>query len=562
MKGSRLLVAAALLLLLVSVWLLGGGAAEREEDRLFSFTPDQVSGMTLQRPDGPIIDIEKMGGAWYLVRPVSSNADRGEVEGIVAVATSAPVEKRLGMVDDLAPFGLDRPVVVTFLLSDGTGKTVRIGGMNPDQSLRYLGVGAGNEVVAVARSVGAGLFRNLFELRDKRLLTITTDAIDRIVIEGERPTVVERTADGWEMTAPYRLPASRQNVVATLATLVNLTAAGFYETAAEKAEVTLAASRAIRLESNGKETVLEVGVTDRGAAIVMIGERVARIAPDMYDALPTGAADFLDLRLLPGVEETTLRIEYRQGAMAVTLVRADDRWKLEAPVNATADKSVIEGLLHHLGWSEGETIVAGPGFDPVTYGLDKPFAEATVFAPDGIRRSVTIGRMGETYFVTATGWSWVASMGADEARSLLPATPPVDRRFFPIEAASVKKIVVERGDQRFVVEKGEHGGVMTSPTAGRLDDEPYYRFVWGTLALAYGADDLGALPTGQPAATVEVINDADETVNRVAFYRADNDHDGYRAVDLHHPRPLRIDGRVVTTTLVTLLESLMEYRHE
>ncbi|MBF0170785.1 MAG: DUF4340 domain-containing protein [Nitrospinae bacterium] len=558
MKYGRLLAAAGALALLAAVYLVGGEPEKMADERLLAFAPRSVRALTLDRPDAPLIAIEKTGDGWRMVRPLQTAADKGEVEGIITAAASAPVEKRIGPVADLAPFGLDRPVTVTILPTDGDPAVIRIGGMNPDQTLRYLAVGDGKEVVAVGRSVGAALFRNLFELRQKRLVSVTVDAVDRVSVEGDAGVVteVERVGKEWRLIRPYPLPASREQVVATLAVLTNLEASGFYETPEEIATARPSVTRRIRLGFGGKEIALDTGTAPNGAGIVVVDGLVARVAPDLFDALPEGPGDFLDLRLLGGEEEGATRIDYRRDGLTVTLMRDAERWQVTAPVKEEADPNGVEALLHHLAWSEGGALVAGPGFDPKAFGLDTPFAEATVTDRPGRSRTVTVGRRGENYFVTATGWSWVAAMKREEAESLLPTSPPVDRRFFRIDAASVRQATVERLGQRFVVESGEKGFRMTAPKQALLKDEAYHRFIWGLLEMAHGGDYAGKPPAGMALATVEVIGEGG-TVNRVAFFRA-ADGDGYIAVDRPHTRPVRVDARLVTTGLVETLELLME----
>ncbi|GAB4508762.1 MAG: hypothetical protein Tsb0026_07870 [Sulfuricaulis sp.] len=112
LRQRWLLNAALLVLIGVLAWLAIYRAGQEKDvtgPPLTILAADTVSQLRIERPDHPVIVLEKTGTEWMLTAPVRARANHFNVEGLLRIIT-APGETRFPVVaQDHAKFGLDKP---------------------------------------------------------------------------------------------------------------------------------------------------------------------------------------------------------------------------------------------------------------------------------------------------------------------------------------------------------------------------------------------------------------------------------------------------------------------
>jgi hypothetical protein len=173
-------------------------AAAFRDRRLTDLSPDQVDRLILRRPGGEI-ELVRDARGWQIVRPLHTAADDRKVTEFLRLLLALRIEEYLADdTGDLSPYGL----------VEGQNEiTVFAEGSERPQTLRF---GADRDGSVLAQFTARdsvyrlpGEARRLLEitpevLRDRRLVTVNPDLVDRIRIAVAGEVIrMDRDADGW-----------------------------------------------------------------------------------------------------------------------------------------------------------------------------------------------------------------------------------------------------------------------------------------------------------------------------------------------------------------------------
>ncbi len=210
------------LILLLVLILAGAGyylydvkwAGEKlaEEDRkakiLKGIDSKRLMRISLQRKEAPfqLIRAEK---SWRFVKPVDARMDEDQQEFVIKAAADLKPNRRLGKMPDISEFGLDKPhMTITFGLKDENEVIIQIGDRTPTREFRYASLKSNKTSIFTLKISDINkINKKVFELRDRAIVSMVPEEIQRIVIEprGENPfTVVRKGEEDWEMTAPVK----------------------------------------------------------------------------------------------------------------------------------------------------------------------------------------------------------------------------------------------------------------------------------------------------------------------------------------------------------------------
>lgn len=109
----RWLLNAALLVLIGALAWLAIYRAGQEKDvtgpPLTTFTAGAVLQVRIERPNHPVITLEKTGAEWTLTVPIRARANRFNVESLLRIITAPGATRFPVVAANLAKFGLDKP---------------------------------------------------------------------------------------------------------------------------------------------------------------------------------------------------------------------------------------------------------------------------------------------------------------------------------------------------------------------------------------------------------------------------------------------------------------------
>lgn len=268
---------------------------------------------------------------WRIAAPealAGARADRLAVERLLD--SLAGLEKTRTLEDaERAEVGLDAPRArVTVVAEDGEETTLEIGSEVP-ASASMLAAIAGRPEVYV---VGGGLYHDLDRepggWRDREILPVARDDVERLVLApagGERVVLTRRGDDEYWLDEPLVDRADTAAVEQLVTDLTGLRAQEFVDQPGDPAEQGLAPPRGVvEVAAGGEPVRLEIGAeTDGGSWVGRAGAQVFEAAGRLPEHLDKGAADWqsrsLSARRLYQIDRVTVE-EGTPGAGGGTLV--------------------------------------------------------------------------------------------------------------------------------------------------------------------------------------------------------------------------------------------------
>src|SRR3954471_341276 len=228
MKGLRSFV-----VLVVVAAALGGyvyyeskqelGGPEKKLEKVFpDVQSDKLEQVTVKSAGGDRTTLQKQGSGWQMTQPSPLAADEAEVSGISSNLASLEVQR---VVDeqptDFKQYGLDPPrIEVAFKAAGGKQGTLQLGDKTPTGSDLYARLPDKPRVFLVSSYLETTFNKSAFDLRDKTILKIDRDKIDRLDVESPDRTLsfAKKGAD-WRITAPADARADFSAIEAILGRL-------------------------------------------------------------------------------------------------------------------------------------------------------------------------------------------------------------------------------------------------------------------------------------------------------------------------------------------------------
>ena len=209
------------------------------KQKLFSFQADQLKEFTIETPDQPAVTIRRAAkttnppagspgtAQWEVVSPAGVAGDNSEIQSFVEALPKqeyTPLEAQTPA--SLGEYGLDHPVRTLKLQpAQGQPVTLLIGKENPGGSSKYAMLSSSPGLFLLDTYENKDLEKTLYDLRDKRILPISGDKVQRVELRfdpsGRQPAaeiekgrrlglpvkppkiVMTKQANGnWELTDP------------------------------------------------------------------------------------------------------------------------------------------------------------------------------------------------------------------------------------------------------------------------------------------------------------------------------------------------------------------------
>ena len=182
-------------------------APEDARERAFaSVTADDIEEVQISLDGGPTSRVQKIDGTWKIVAPEAADADQGELSSITSTLATLDVQS---VVDenpaDVKPYGLDpaRIEVEFRAKGDKEPRRVQFGEKTPTGGDLYARVAGQNRVFLVSSFLESTFNKDTFALRDKTVITIDRDKVDRIeIVADKRPVTLAKSGMEWRIVAP------------------------------------------------------------------------------------------------------------------------------------------------------------------------------------------------------------------------------------------------------------------------------------------------------------------------------------------------------------------------
>ena len=389
MKPNRLLVAAALLALLCgAVWYTRENPPVDEDaaPKVVEFEEDSLKSLTLrQAGEDPITVLRNADGDWEFGGGLDIAADDGAVGQMASSLASLNADRMVSEnVVEWGPYELSEPALsVAFELEDGGGE-LQFGRDTPTGSGVFARLKGEPRLFTVYSYNKTSFEKSVFDLRDKRLVRIDQDSISQVTVEaGGRTLGFERENDDWAIVKPMNLRADDFTV-------------GDLVRAVRTAEMTEVLEDGANSDYSFGTPLATVTVTDEigdhELVVAKSGDTyyarssdqagVYGVSSTLSESLDKPVDEFRNKKLFDFGFEDPERVEVRDGEVAVTITRSDDKWILESHADREVESEKVQTLIDRLRGLTATGFPSDNGADLAKYGLAPAAINATVI-PQG-----------------------------------------------------------------------------------------------------------------------------------------------------------------------------------
>jgi Domain of unknown function (DUF4340) len=182
-------------------------AEAKTTEKIFSVPAHAVTSFTVSTRDGKSFTCDREGKIWKIVKPLPVAADQSKVSSFLSSLTTANVNQVIAShPTDLKDFGLAPPDEKIQVLTHTTPQefTLLVGDETPTSDGAYAQVSGDSRVFTLSDDTKTSLEKSMFDLRDTRAVTLSTDQIDRIVGKaGKQSYTLAKNPEGvWEVSIP------------------------------------------------------------------------------------------------------------------------------------------------------------------------------------------------------------------------------------------------------------------------------------------------------------------------------------------------------------------------
>jgi len=383
---------------------------EFRDRKLTDLITAQVSRIILKMPAGEM-ELQKKADHWEIVKPLRARGDDQKINDLIAQITTARIQQFVADDHgDLSPYGLVEPrgAITLFTQADKPGQLMQIGGIpENEKDQTYVRFALRGFVYTVPKKIEEILNTKPDDLRDRHLVRIDTNVLDRITIEapGKGKVVLARKDENWTITNRQNTPANSREIRRFIDTLQDERVTKFVEDVAsnlakyglDKPQLQLTFS------SFASENTAETKAGEQPFVTVAFGKVdgdnvYARLADEPFVvALRRGLLDQIFTDPLQWQELSIFKFKpeqiHRLSVMTdkeLSLERGENnqwRWlKGSGDINQTNVQSLLNTLsnLHAVRWLEAT---------PPQHGFEKPqlVVTFTTLPDDEASHKVTIG---------------------------------------------------------------------------------------------------------------------------------------------------------------------------
>ena len=207
---------------------------EIRDRKLTDLIMAHISRVVLKTPAGEM-ELLKKGEHWDIVKPLRARGDDQKISDLIAQVTTARIQQFVADDHgDLHPYGLAEPrgAITLFTPEIKQGQLLQVGGVpekNKDQT--YVRFAPRGSVYTLPKKIEEILNTKPDDLRDRHLVRIDTNILDRITIDaqGKGKTVLARKGENWTIASRMNTPANSGEVQRLLDALQNEQATRFVE---------------------------------------------------------------------------------------------------------------------------------------------------------------------------------------------------------------------------------------------------------------------------------------------------------------------------------------------
>ena len=403
MKPTPLLMSLGVLIVLAGfVYYTAENPPKVEDDRqpILRADEDKIRGITISRPDHDPITLERGGEGdddeWVFGEPLGElRADESAASlmatNLAELSADRIVEEN---VTDWTPYGLQDAgtVQVALEVDDGEDYTVVFGNDTPTGSGVYARLEGDPRLFTVFSYVKSGFEKEVFDLRDKKLLRVDNETVSRMVLKADGGTIeFGKTGDNaWQILKPGPLRADNYTVGdllrsardAEMVTVLEETEkpSGSYSFRRPYAAVEITDEAGTHILTVAKTRGDDEKYYAKGSDLGGVFE----VSSTMAEGLNKKVEDFRNKKLFDFGFKEIASLHVRDGDTQLTIEKQEDVWTLTSDADRELDATKVQVLIDKLRNLTATSYPSDRAADLVRYGLTEPAIEAKVTtAEDG-----------------------------------------------------------------------------------------------------------------------------------------------------------------------------------
>ena len=388
-------------------------ADDFRDHRLTNLTAGQISKFTIKTPAGGM-ELEKKTDHWQINKPLVARADDSKVADTIAQVLTTQIDTFVPE-SGAAAAGLNEPRGTITLSAEGEKKpaVLQIGQPSEkDKDKVYAKLSTRESTYLLPKKVADLLSLKPNDLRDRHLLRVNFDSVDRITIEpaGRPKVVLARNGEDWIIKSGADRPANGAEIQRMIVDLQSTQVTAFVSDVASDLQkygldqaslkVTLSAYASENTaESKAGENPIETilfGKTEGDNVYARLDDEpfVVSVKKALEERIFADPVQWQDVSIFKLKPDDITSLEVAKGSQPpISLSRADKTWKAsqaDAKVNQTNVQSLLNTLaaLRAARWAGSADQTGGAKMDlTITFKTtDNATCKLTVGAatPDGM----------------------------------------------------------------------------------------------------------------------------------------------------------------------------------
>ena len=376
-------------------------STDAKEKAFATFKEEEVEAIRIKSADGQTTQVQKKDGAWAIVEPEAATADQGELSSIISSLATLEIQRVVDeKASDLTQYGLEPARVEVEFRVKGAKEPQRIelGEKTPTGGDLYAHLPGQPRVFLVSSFLDATFNKNTFALRDKSVIKIERDKVDRIEIqkEGKPAVTLAKTGTEWRIVAPMMARADFAAVEGALERLSSGQMQGIVsgdDADAKKRRLEPPVASLTAIAGSARATLI-FGDTDNGVMYAKDASRpmIFTVAPTLYTDVIRDVGEFRRKDLFDSRSFTATHVEFKRGTTTTTLNKTKNKDGSESWHNAAGtqiDAMKVEDLLSKVSSLQAQSFDAG-----TNAALRNPALVVTVRFDDNKMEQVTFARAG------------------------------------------------------------------------------------------------------------------------------------------------------------------------
>jgi hypothetical protein len=356
-------------------------AETSNQEKIFPLDAQHIQSITFKPRDGDSFTCRRIQGKWTITDPQQLGVDQGNFSGILNSLTSGTVDQ---VVDpnpaSLKDFGLSPPSFTLEITTDAKPQsyTLLLGDDTPTNGGLYAQISENPRVFTLSSYLKSGLEKKLFDVRDRRALTLDADQLQKISVQykGTSWTLQKNPEGVWDLVLPPPVRADRFTIDGLVSQLRGLNMQTIAAEEKKKNGEYGFSSPEMHLElmgSDGTQTVV-VGKKEKDqeryfAMNSALGP-VFTLNSDFVTQFKKNPADLRekDLFSFSAFDVKRLEVDTPKGHWAFE--HQGNKWKETAPKSKNVNSDKMDTLLTHLRDLRADSFPKGGNL--ADFGLTKP----------------------------------------------------------------------------------------------------------------------------------------------------------------------------------------------